>query len=1395
MSDSFPERNPVEVLAEEFLDRYRRGENPSLTEYEARHPGLAWEIREVFPALLLVEEAGSPRAAPGSHRIPPLRGEGRVPQQMGDFRIVREIGRGGMGVVYEAFQESLGRTVALKVLPHGLLARPSALQRFRREARSVAALHHSNIVTVFGVGEHDGHHYYAMQLIRGQTLEEVLEDVRRLRRDASGLPGATRTDPDAGAAFGLLTGHFPAAPSRGEDGRGLAETLTHSGEATRSGDAGDATVADAARDGTRYHRQVARIGVQVAEALAYAHDQGVLHRDIKPANLLIDREGAVWVVDFGLAKPDGADEVSATGDVVGTIRYMAPERFDGRSDRLGDIYSLGVTLYELMTLRPAFSAGDQARLIREVLNTPPPSPRSLDRRVPRDLETIVLKAMAREPSARYATAHALAADLRRFLEDRTILARRSTGLERSWRWCRRNPVLATLLVSVAALLAYSAVSASVAASRYKAQYERAHQAETIGREMLFSAHLAEARASRLSRRPGQRFSSLRALAEAAKVRRSPELRDEAIACLALPDLDEVYRSPRPFDGALLAFDPTLGRYARLDYDGVVTVRRVADDGELRRFPSPGRIARESFVLAFSPDGLHLAVLYALADVYNLTVWDLDRVTPAWVDVGPLFRQARFTPDGKGIALWDPKGTVRLIDLGSGRIEGRWEAGEGLADIAFDPDGRRLAMSFMPYELKIRICEVPSGRVLREIAEPGQCSLAWLPDGATLAVGSSKDHRVYLHDAETGRRIGTLADQMAQGLFVRCQPVGGLLAAQSWAGQMRLWRPRTGELLLTLPAGGNVIDFHRDGSRLATVTPAHGPVIYRIAEGREFRTLVREPARRNEGLACASLHPGGRVLAVAMHDGVGLWDVDHDVAIASLSIGETTSVLFEPSGDLLVVCQRRLMRWRVSDVAGESSPIRVGPPEFLPVTGAVAIALGGRGRLLGVTQPGGATVLDLDRPGRSIWLGPQRDVRSIAVSPDGLWAATGSHHGGEGVKVWSLPEGRLVKQVTSPGGASRTLFSPDGLWLMTTVNRVSTCRLWSVGEWREGARADGSGQAFTADGRLLAVGRADGVIRLLEAGTGRVVANLEPPQLSRSGGVSFSPDGSRLYFPNDDSRSAKVWDLRSIRRQLAAIGLDWDWPALPEPEAAPRAAAPLRVVVDLGEHDFSRRQLNPNEVERLNLALEIDPNNVPDLLLRARLSGRHGKDAEAIADYTRVLTARPGDFPALQGRAELYLRHQQYEPGIADYEAATAVAPIFHRAEAHNSAAWTYVIAPSPVRDPCKALWHARKAVELGPMVAFYRNTLGITLNRLGRHREAVAELEMSLQTQTREYAVYDLFFLASSLHHLGERSRALICYERALRLQLESRLSPREIEEIKGFRAEAESELGIPTSP
>src|SRR5581483_1215089 len=204
--------------------------------------------------------------------------------------------------------------------------------------------------------------------------------------------------------------------------------------------------------GRSYWQGVARIGIQVAEALAHAHGQGTLHRDIKPSNLLLDAQGTVWVTDFGLAQVSEGGSLTGTGEVVGTLRYIPPERFTGRSDARGDVYSLGLTMYELLTLRPAFGGDERHRLLERILHEEPPRPRQLDPVIPRDLETIVLKAIAKEPAHRYQTAAELADDLRRFLEDRPVKARRASAVERLWRWARRNPTVAALAIAVAGLL-------------------------------------------------------------------------------------------------------------------------------------------------------------------------------------------------------------------------------------------------------------------------------------------------------------------------------------------------------------------------------------------------------------------------------------------------------------------------------------------------------------------------------------------------------------------------------------------------------------------------------------------------------------------------------------------------------------------------------------------------------------------------------------------------------------------------------------------------------------------------------------------------------------------------------------------------------------------------------
>lgn len=507
-TDSSSDRNPVEELAEEFVGRHRRGERPSIDEYTENHPDLADEIRELFPALVTMEQLkpGTMDATGGF-----TTADGQPPSKLGDYRILREVGRGGMGVVYEAEQESLGRHVALKLLRAHFLTSSKQFSRFQREARAAARLHHTNIVPVFGVGREGNAHYYVMQLIQGQPLDDVVDELKWLheRRDLPAAESADRSGPlgarpGGSSASGevarrMFSGQYPqgqtvtgldATADTERNGSGESEPPSaipgaefrdgSSGSSSTAVLLGETEISSATHSARGYWKSVARVGVQLADALDYAHRQGVLHRDIKPSNVLLDAGGTAWVTDFGLAKavePDDRSALTEPGDIVGTLRYMAPESLKGKADGRTDVCGLGLTLYELVALRPAFDDASRGQLIQRISKGEITPLRQLNRQVPRDLETIVMKSVAPDPAHRYSTAHDLGADLQRFLNDQPILARRISPPERFARWCRRNPVVAGLTITVALLLMVTIVASLITAVQFKGLAAEARDAE------------------------------------------------------------------------------------------------------------------------------------------------------------------------------------------------------------------------------------------------------------------------------------------------------------------------------------------------------------------------------------------------------------------------------------------------------------------------------------------------------------------------------------------------------------------------------------------------------------------------------------------------------------------------------------------------------------------------------------------------------------------------------------------------------------------------------------------------------------------------------------------------------------------------------------------------------
>ncbi|MBX9790137.1 MAG: protein kinase [Pirellulales bacterium] len=503
----------------EYQAALEQGAPPPRDEFVARYQEIAAELAECLDALELVHvAAGGMRSQAKTVTTSPAdSSEHQLP--LGDFRIVRELGRGGMGVVYEAVQLSLGRRVALKVLPLAAAFDAVHLERFKNEAHAAARLHHSNIVPVHAVGSERGLHYYAMQLIDGCSLATVIEQLRMAagkparceqatsvwRHRSSEATGAARdaakrlgTDDNTLRYRPAAAGDALAASSIDGDPPLPGTPPFPAAEIDTLGMVGPTTVLSAARgDTVRYQRTVVGLIRQAALALAHAHQFGVVHRDIKPANLLLDARGNLWVTDFGLAQLQTAGQLTQTGDMLGTLRYMSPEQAAGDRvllDHRTDIYSLGVTLYELLTLEPAFADSQRQVLLRKIIEDDPPAPRAHDAKIPRELETIVLKTIAKSPADRYATAEALADDLQRWLDDQPIVARRPTLLERAARWRRRHrgvmrAAVGFLLLALLGLLVSTLLIAREHADT-KAAFDREIQQRAAAEESFRQARAA-----------------------------------------------------------------------------------------------------------------------------------------------------------------------------------------------------------------------------------------------------------------------------------------------------------------------------------------------------------------------------------------------------------------------------------------------------------------------------------------------------------------------------------------------------------------------------------------------------------------------------------------------------------------------------------------------------------------------------------------------------------------------------------------------------------------------------------------------------------------------------------------------------------------------------------------
>ena len=1140
--------------ADEFTERRDRGEQPDIEEYADRYPRLAALIREIFPTLVALR---SPDI--GDLGVPGRPAEPAEARVLGDFQLLREVGRGGMGVVYEAVQRSLDRRVALKVLPFAVVADPRQLRRFQIEARAAAYLHHAHIIPVYAVGCERGVHYYAMQFIDGRSLAELIRGLRQL--DGLDPPGAAPVD-DLAASLtsGLVPGPDAAEGSRpGPEGH-LGSTPP------RSAAAGQAEKPSSRSRG--FVRAAARLGLQAAEALEYAHEQGVIHRDIKPSNLMVDDRGQLWVADFGLARLHDGSGVTLTGDLLGTLSYMSPEQARGGRvllDNRTDIYSLGVTLYEFLSLRAAFEGKDRTELRRRIAELEPTPLRRLNPTVPADLETIVAKAMAKEPAARYARARDLADDLKRFLEDRPIRARRPTLAQRMRKWLRRHPEgVVTAAVAAVVALILGTIGLAIYANRL------GHERDQVERHLARSM-LSEARATRRTGFDGQRFRSLELLTQAADISRSLrpggpgllELRNEAIACLVLADVRETQRH-WAMDGSYSCCDESLRTYAVGDRTGDVVIRRLRDDAELDRLAGDGSPAG---YCRFDPHGRYLLVRYG--DGRRWKVWDLrHRVAPLELTVADW--SPVFSPDGHLIGTIALDGSIQLYDLATGRRFKALPPGPVPSQMSFRPGGAALAV-FGIRSPEVEIRNIATGGTVKRFSVPtdGIQTLAWSPDG-TLLAASGSDFRIYIWEVDSAKPLRPMIGHQAEVVALDFNHAGNLLASASWDGTSRLWDPRAGRPLMSVKGAFRTISADDRWMLIDRIGQSDHYALWEVATGRELRTFYGHVG--GKGPWCVDVSPEGRLMASASDDGVWLWDLAAGRPIAApLPTGRVKTALFHPTGQSLITTGARgLQRWPLV-IDPQGVVLHLGPPETLAASSApladsrVSLSRNGR-TLAAVTGPAEAIVLPLSDPGGRVRLQGHGGIEEVAISPDGHWAATAERHLGEGVTgtvtLWDARTGRAVKSLPHEGAYHSVAFSPDGRWLVTST--IEEYRFWAVGTWerRLVIRRDwglAGPVAFSRDGRMLALAHSRYAVRLYDAATFAELATLEALDPRHITWICFTHAGGLLAATTD--HSIQLWDLPAIRTQLRTMGLDWGPPSDPPASSEGNPPTLLRVVVE------------------------------------------------------------------------------------------------------------------------------------------------------------------------------------------------------------------------------------------